>query len=80
MAEAYQLPTHKRDERILIRWPGGPYDFVIEFESVEPVLAKGWEGWVSIRGFVVEPQGLRHQMTRSFYCHPVDGGYEMIPA
>lgn len=76
---------HKRGERILIRWPGGPYDFIVEFEYSERVLAAGWEDWIVVHGFVVEPQGPQHQMTRSFYCHPFvngDGsydGYEMIP-
>jgi len=68
---------HKRGERITIRWPGGPHDFVLEFEYAEPVGGVGWEDWFTITGVVVEPGTARMQ---SFYVHPVEAGvYALLP-
>lgn len=34
---------HERGERVTVRWPGGPYDFVLEFGYAEPSTMSGWE-------------------------------------
>lgn len=71
---------HEPGERVAIAWPGGPYDFVIEFGYAERVWAEGWEGWLVLHGMVVEPEGPEHRAYRAFYVHPADqGGYAMIP-
>lgn len=71
---------HKPGELVNIHWPGGPYDFRIRFDYADKVNAPGWEDWIVLRGFVVEPRGPQHQCTRAFYCHPVaGGGYAMLP-
>lgn len=71
---------HKRGERVTVRWPGGPYDFVMEFEYAEAIGAPGWEDWFNIHGFVVEPKGPGHQTTRGFYVHQVGKGeYALLP-
>lgn len=71
---------HKHNERITVFWPGGPYNFVLEFDRVEPVNAPDWEDWFVIHGVVVQPEGVQHHTMRGFYVHPVEGGYEMLPA
>lgn len=73
-ASVEQLP--KRGERLLIKWPGGLYDFVIEFEYAEPVGAGGWR---VLHGLVVEPDGPQHRQLRGFYVRPVPDGYTLLP-
>jgi hypothetical protein len=68
-------------KRTTIIWPWGPYDFVIVHASeisggFWPAPAKGWK---FIQGKVVEPEDPA-QGWRTFYCRPVNGGYEMMPA
>lgn len=68
-------------ERTTIIWPAGPYDFVIvEAREISggfwPAPAKGWK-WIA--GRVVEPEDPPHGW-HTFYCRPVNGGYEMMPA
>jgi hypothetical protein len=71
---------HKPGERVTVRWPGGPYDFVLEFSYAEAVNAPGWEEWFTIHGLVVEPEGLQHRAVRGFYVHPVEEGvYALLP-
>ena len=72
-------PPHTRKERVTVHWPGGPYDFTILFHYAEPVRAPGWEGWLVIHGLCVEPEGPQHRITRSFYVHPVEDGYALLP-
>lgn len=57
-------PEHKQGERVAVRWPGGFYDFVIEFESIEQDRAK--PEWWWIRGLVVSPEGVEHRAWRTF--------------
>lgn len=70
---------HERGERVTVRWPGGPYDFVLEYQRAEPVSMSGWDDWFMIHGFCVEPVGVQHQTMRQFYVHPVDDGYALLP-
>jgi hypothetical protein len=60
----------KRGERVTVLWPGGQYDFVLEFNRAEP----GVNGWLWLTGLVVEPEGVEHRGQRTFYVHPVPGG------
>jgi hypothetical protein len=71
---------HKRGELVTVRWPGGPYDFVLEFEYAESVNTLGWEDWIVIHGLVVEPAGPQHRNLRGFYVHPIgENEYELLP-
>jgi hypothetical protein len=67
--------------RTTIIWPNGPYDFVL-VEARETV-AYFWptpaKGWIYITGRVVEPADPQWGW-HTFFCRPVNGGYEMIPA
>jgi len=69
---------HRPDERITIRWPGGPHDYVIEFEKAEPLDAI--RGWLYLYGLVVQPSAPQFRTRRGFYCRPVgDREYTMLP-
>lgn len=46
----------EKGERITIRWPGGPYDFVMIYEDVAAGYPSGWEGFAFLRGEIVEPE------------------------
>jgi hypothetical protein len=48
-----QLP--EKDERITIRWPGGPHDFVMIFKELAPGWESGPNGYLFLRGEIVEP-------------------------
>jgi hypothetical protein len=49
------LRLPKKGERITIRWPGGPYDFVMIFDKVAPGWGSGPDGYEFLRGLIVEP-------------------------
>jgi hypothetical protein len=71
---------HKSGERVTVRWPGGPYDFVMEFDHAEAINAPGWEDWFNIHGVVVEPSEPKHHVYRAFYVHQVGKGeYALVP-
>ena len=63
---------------VLVIWPNGPYDFVLDAARV--IEAGTHPGWVVLEGFVVEPEGPGHQLRRSFYVRRIDAGYELMPA
>ena len=63
------LELHERGERVTVRWPGGPYDFVIEFAYAEP----GRGSWLTVPGVCVNPVGPQHHTMRSFFVHPMEG-------
>jgi len=72
---------HERGELVTVRWPGGPYDFVLEFEAAEPVGAVGWEDWFNISGMQVKPRE-QWPLGRTFYVRPVEdepGVYTLVP-
>lgn len=75
MTATVDLP--KKDELVLIKWPGGLYDFVIQFQYAEVV---GPGDWVILHGLVVQPEGVQHRWTRGFYVRPVPDGYTLYPA
>lgn len=80
-------PLHKRGERVNVFWPGGPYDFIVQYEYHSPVRAPGWEGWIVLHcvvcehahGDTVEPAPIGHRQFTSFYVHPVERGYALLP-
>lgn len=67
-------------ERTSIIWPGGPYDFVLveARETGAGFLPAPWKGWTYITGKVIEPDEPQWGW-HTFYCRPVNNGYEMIP-
>lgn len=72
-----ELP--KRGERVTIRWPGGPYDFEIEYIDLDDGMPRADDGWYWLRGLVVKPEDHRQRMARTFYVTPVEGGYALLP-
>lgn len=74
---ARKLP--ERGERVTIRWPNGPYDFVIEFERLDHEMPQAPDGWLWMRGYVVEPVGPRYQGWQTFYVQPVGDDYALMP-
>lgn len=72
---------HERGERVTVYWPGGPYNFVLEYYGAEPVGVHwaGREDWLVIHGLCVEPEGVQHRTMRHFYVHPHEDGYALIP-
>ena len=67
--------------RTLVIWPNGPYDFVLA-DATEVLPGAFWPtpapGWKWIAGKVVEPDEPA-QGWRTFYCRPINSGYEMMP-
>lgn len=74
---ASNLPDHKERERVTLRWPGGFYDFVIEFSSIDQDRAD--PKWWWIRGLVVSPEGPEHRASRTFMVRRVDGEWALLP-
>lgn len=70
-------PEHAAGERVTIFWPGGFYDFVIEFASLRPDPHR--PGWLLVTGLVVRPEGVEHRSTRTFSVERVVGGYALLP-
>lgn len=71
----------RRGDKVTVRWPGGLYDFVIEFEYAEAAPPhQGSDGWLWLSGMVVEPAGPEHRSFRTFYVQPVAGGaFSLLP-
>jgi hypothetical protein len=70
----------ERGQHVTVFWPGGPYNFVLEFDWAERhnVAEEKWKDWFVIHGREVEPDP-KYGGTRAFYVHPVDGGYALLP-
>lgn len=60
-----------RGERVTIRWPGGPHDFVLTFDHFRP--ERFHDGWVLVVGRQVEPEGMErgYGWLQTFYVRPV---------
>lgn len=71
---------HAPRERVAVFWPGGPYDFEIEFDHAMPYGPGDgdWRDWFLISGVVVSPVSPWPRL-QSFYVHPVAGGYSLVP-
>lgn len=73
---------HKRGERVTVRWPGGPYDFEIEYIGLNEAMPRADEGWYWVRGLVVKPEDHQHRMAQTFMVQPVKGEertYALMP-
>lgn len=75
------VDLHEPGEPVVVLWPGGPDNFKILFSHAEaaPLAGERWRDWITITGFVVEPSGLEYRTTRSFFVHPVEGVYALLP-
>jgi hypothetical protein len=72
-----ELP--KRGERVTVRWPGGPFDFEVEFERLDEVMPGAESGWLWLRGVQVSPEGRQRGVARTFYVRPDGDGYALLP-
>lgn len=72
---------HPRRERVTVFWPGGPHHFEILFHEARPwgPTEGPWADWFLINGLVVSPGGVENRYVRSFYVHPIAGGYALVP-
>lgn len=79
-ALAAHLPA--AGERFTIRWPDGPYDFVMEFAYEDLRMAGAPDGWTYLHGAIVEPESWYRQPW-SLMVHWVDGedggAWTMLP-
>jgi hypothetical protein len=88
MSRVKELP-HKPGELVTVFWPGGPHNFVLEFDHAEEFDLYGgeWTDWFLIHGTCTGDDGCpvnsktggRYHHMRNFYVHPVDGGYALVP-
>lgn len=72
----------KRGERVTIRWPGGPYDFEIEYLGLDETMPRADDGWYWLHGLVVKPEEYLRRPAQTFMVHPVDGEertYALLP-
>lgn len=68
-------------DEILIRWPGGPYDFRMTFECLDESMPQV-PGWLWLHGCVgvTETKWFTNYDYRTIYCRYVKPGvYEMVP-
>lgn len=67
-------------QHVTVRWPGGPYDFTVEFgyeEQAGTHSSTGDEPWVVVHGAVVEPRG---RGPKFFYARRTGAfEYTMLP-
>lgn len=70
-------PKHERGERVTVHWPGGFYDFVIEFDSITQEQTRPQWWW--IHGLVVFPEGPEHRSYRTFMVRWLDGWWQLLP-
>ncbi len=61
-------------DRVTVRWPGGPHDYLLEFDHFRTERFVG--GWVLLVGRQVEPEGGQRGggYLRTFYVRPVEAG------
>lgn len=72
----------EKGERVTVRWPGGLYDFVLEFGWAEKVNGPSWstDDWYVVHGLVVEPSAPEHRSFRGLYSHRTGPReYTMLP-
>lgn len=76
------MTDHTVGEELVIRWPGGPHDYKIEYydngQLTQPRPSRGFQ---YIRGVVIEPDFGSHWRTmRTFYVRPLGNGeYSLLP-
>lgn len=72
------MSAHQVGEEIIVRWPGGPHDFVLEYYDDGPDLEPGPERY--LRGVQVQPEGLGWRAMRTVRVRAAEGGgYEVAP-
>lgn len=69
----------KPGDKIVIRWPGGPYDFEIVFHYEDDSMPPASDGWLWLRGLVVKPEGLQHRCVRTFHVTRVGDEFALLP-
>lgn len=67
----------QRGETITIRWPGGPFDFVMKFER-EQESRPPWPGWHFLYGQIIKPENW-HPGCWAPMVHLVDGEWALKP-
>lgn len=68
-----------RGERVIIRWPGGLYDFVMEFHYLDDSHPTPPDGWFNVHGAVLEPEQAGRR-ARTFYARQLARlEFELIP-
>jgi hypothetical protein len=76
---------HPHGEYITVFWPGGPYDFRGQFLRSEQISDTGWKGWLVVTLWVTDlprctsQDEVYYPMAQTFFVHPVDGGYALLP-
>ena len=72
-------PRDPAPQPTTVRWPGGPYDFVLQDATVDEDLTRRLgleEGWLYIKGLLVEP----YRDSRTFYVQQLgDREYALKP-
>ena len=69
------MAEHAVGDEIVIRWPGGPHGFVIEYyDDGRQLMPSPSPGWQYLRGVVIEPPGPGWRSLRTFYVRPIEGG------
>ncbi|MCM4080400.1 hypothetical protein [Paractinoplanes hotanensis] len=79
-----QRSIPRKGDRILVRWPGGPYDFDMEFVRLREDLGAHAPGWLWLVGIVgwseLDHGRLRWPDVRTLYARPIgDSTFEMVP-
>lgn len=72
----------KPGDKIVIGWPGGPYDFEMEFRHLDDRFPPPAPGWLWLRGIVgyTPIAGTNSPDVRTLYARPIGPGvYEMVP-
>jgi len=66
----------KYGDRVTVKWPGGFHDFVIQYTHEE----RHGDGWVTVHGLVVEPNGPEYRANQGFYARRTGTAeYTMLP-
>lgn len=76
------MTEHQVGEEVIIRWPGGPHDYRVEYyDDGRDVQPRPGPGFQYIRGVVIEPDfGSHWRSMRTFFVHPIGNGeYTLLP-
>jgi hypothetical protein len=60
-----QLPA--KGELIVVKWPGGPHNFLLKFDHEVPTAGLSKPDWLTLSGVVVEPAAQKGRL-RTFYA------------
>lgn len=73
-----RMPLPRDREVITIRWPKGPYDFVMRFHYEDVKQCGAPAGWTFLHGELLDPPKWRGWHW-SFMAHFVNGEWTMLP-